>query len=291
MELDLHVTAVQTKNVTWNVSINYAKYKNTVDQILPGVTELELGPFNESGNGTPISGGLFAKQGSPYPVIKTTDWARDPATGKVIVDPVTGLPHVDPTLKAYGTTNPTDILGITTTVTYKGFTFGAVADYRTGNYIMNAIGQNLDAEGITYHSAENGRARFIVPNSVVLQGGKYVDNTSVSVNNGGNILGAGFWPNLYNSGVGSPYITSAAFWKLREVSLTYEIPAKVLSKISFIKRAVIGVVGRNLLMLRPKSNFWTDPEFSETNKNDNGKTSENQFPPTRIYGANITLTF
>ena len=291
LELDLHAIAVQTKDITWNIGVNYSHYINRVDELLPGVNELQIGNFNESGNGTPVSGGLFAVKGLPYPVIKSTDWARDPATGKVIVDPITGMPSVDPTNKVYGTTNPTDILGITTTFSYKGFTFGAVADFRTGNYIMNDIGENLDASGVSYHSAENMRQRFIFPNSVVMQGGKYVANTSVAVNNGGNIDGAGFWPNIYNSGVGSPYITSAAFWKLREVSLTYEIPTKILAKVGFIKRATIGIVGRNLLMLRPKSNFWTDPEFSEDNKNDNGKTSENQTPPTRIYGANITLTF
>jgi hypothetical protein len=64
-----------------------------------------------------------------------------------------------------------------------------------------------------------------------------------------------------------------------------------MTKLGFIKKATIGISGRNLLMFRPKSNFWTDPEFSETNHNDVGKTSENQTPPTRIFGANINLTF
>jgi hypothetical protein len=44
-------------------------------------------------------------------------------------------------------------------------------------------------------------------------------------------------------------------------------------------------------MFRPKENFWTDPEFSETNGNGIGRTTENQTPPTRIVGFNVTLTF
>jgi hypothetical protein len=136
------------------------------------VNELQIGNFTESGNATPVSGGLFAIKGLPYPVIKTTDWVRDPVSGKVIVNPITGMPSVDPNNKIYGTTNPTDILGINTNFSFKGFTFSAVVDYRTGNFIMNAIGENLDAEGVTYHSAENARQRFIFPNSVILQGGK-----------------------------------------------------------------------------------------------------------------------
>ncbi len=287
IELDITVTPIRSKNVTWTVGANYAHYKNRVKELLPGVNELLLGGFNDG-----VSGGIYAIVGQAYPVIKTTDWVRDSATGKVIVDPVTGRPSVDATSKSYGNTNPTDILGLTTTLSFKGFTFGAVVDYRGGNYIMNALGANLDFTGIGYHSSENGRQRFIFPNSVVADGtGKYVENTSVAVNNGGNTGGAGFWPDVYTSGIGSVYVTSADFWKLREVSLTYDIPASVLARAGFIKRATIGVVGRNLIMLRPKENFYTDPEFAEDNSNAVGRTSDYQQPPTRLYGATLTLTF
>ncbi len=300
VELDLAVTVVKSKDVTWNVGLNYSHFHNVINELLPGVNELQLSNFANGSAG--VAGGIYAVKGQPYPVIKATDWLRDSVSGKVIVDAVTGLPTVDPNEKVFGNTNPTDILGITTNVSYKGFTLNIVMDYRSGNYIMNAIGQNLDFTGVSYHSAENGRERFIFPNSVIAANGKYVANTSVAVSNGGNIGGAGFWPTVYTSGIGSPYITSAAFWKLREVSLTYQIPARVLASVSFIKGAQIGIVGRNLLMFRPGSNIWTDPEFSDNSLqgiganntgtgNAVGSTSEYQTPPTRIFGANITLTF
>ncbi|HEX4852043.1 MAG TPA: SusC/RagA family TonB-linked outer membrane protein, partial [Puia sp.] len=207
LELDLNLVAVKTKDVEWRIGITYAHQKNLLNELQPGVTELQLSDF---ANGTAgVAGGIYAVQGKAYPVLKTTDWIRDSATGKVIVDPVTGMPTVDPNEKTYGTTNPTDLLGINTSVTWKGLTLAAVADYRGGNYIMNSIGQNQDFTGVSFHSAENGRQRFIFPNSVVMQGGKLVDNTTVAVSNGGNIGGAGFWPTVYTSGIGSVYITSA----------------------------------------------------------------------------------
>ena len=300
-EFDLTLVPVKTKNLTWNIGINYAHYNSLLNELQPGVTELQLSNFANGAAG--VSGGIYAVQGKSYPVIKTTDWIRDPASGKVVVDPVTGMPTVDPNEKIYGTTNPTDILGINTSVTFKNFSFSAVADYRGGNFIMNSLGQNADFTGVSFHSAENGRQRFIFPNSVVSDGsGKFVPNTSVAVANGGNIGGAGFWPTVYTSGQGSTYVTSAAFWKLREIAITYQLPVSVLGKISFIKRASIGLIGRNLLMLRPKSNFWSDPEFNDNstsgigannkgNGNAIGSTSEFQTPPTRIFSANITLTF
>ena len=287
-ELDLKVTPIKSKNVVWNVGFTFSHYKNVVNELLPGVDELELSGFS---NG--LGGGIYAIKGQPYPVIKANDFLRDSASGKVIVDPISGRPSVNPTATVFGNTNPTDILGISTSVTYKGFTFNAVADYRSGNFIMNEFATNLAFTGVSAQSASNGRQRFIYPNSVVMVNGKYIDNTNIAVDNGGNTANHGFWPDvIYGTNVGTPFVVSAAFWKLREVSLTYDFPANVLNGTKFIKRLSIGLIGRNLLMLRPKSNEYTDPEFSSSgNGNAVGRTNETQTPPTRIFGANVTVTF
>lgn len=286
-ELDVSVVPVRSRAVTWTLGFNWSHFRNRVDELLPGVDELQLSSFNAG-----VGGGIYAIKGQPYPVIKTNDFARDPATGKVIVDPVSGRPTIDPTEKVYGNTNPTEILGITNSVSYKNFNFSFVLEYRGGNYIMNDIGSNLAFEGLSEQSASNGRQRFIFPNSVVLSGGKYVSNSSVAVDNGGNSANDGFWPLVYGSNLGSIYITSAAFWKLREANLTYTIPKSVLRGAPFIKKASISLIGRNLLTLKPKTNGFSDPEFSEEGTgNAVGATSDSELPPTRFYGANITVTF
>jgi hypothetical protein len=82
---------------------------------------------------------------------------------------------------------------------------------------------------------------------------------------------------------------------LREVALTWDLPVRTWfeSKIINIKDAQIGIVGRNLLMLRPKTNVWTDPEFNISGVSTNavGVTTEDQTPPTRIFGFSVKLTF
>ncbi|MDP9042271.1 MAG: TonB-dependent receptor, partial [Bacteroidota bacterium] len=177
-EMDLAVTLVKSRDVTWQVGANYSHFHNIINELLPGVNELQLSNFANGSAG--IAGGIYAVKGQPYPVIKTTDWIRDP-NGKVIVDAVTGLPTVGSDETVYGNTNPTDILGLTTNVSVKGFTLSIVMDYRSGNYIMNAIGQNQDFTGVSAHSAENARQRFIFPNSVIETApGKFTDNTSVA---------------------------------------------------------------------------------------------------------------
>jgi hypothetical protein len=167
-----------------------------------------------------------------------------------------------------------------------------VADYRSGNVIMNAVGNSLDFTGTSWHSAQNGRQNFVIPNSVINTGTTdapvYVPNTNIITKNASRSL----WTGSTLNSTQSTYLTSAAFWKLREVSLSYEVPVKnILGGV--IKAAQVGIVGRNLIMLRPKSNVWTDPEFNTQSGTSNavGYTTEYQTPPTRIYGFSVKLTF
>ncbi|RYE14949.1 MAG: hypothetical protein EOP45_18985 [Sphingobacteriaceae bacterium] len=216
------------------------------------------------------------------------DWVRDASTGKVIVNPVTGYPTKSSTLTNFGRVTPRDIIGITSTVSYKAFSFTATADYRSGYVIYNQIGKTLDHSGVGLTTAVAGRQRFVFPNSVYADAsGKYVDNTNIEVQDGN----FNFWPSIYNS-IDGNYIVSAAAWKLREATLGYTIPAQWLrTRAKFIKGANISISGRNLLMYRPSTNKWTDPEYSETTGNAVGYTTYNQAPPTRIYTGTISVTF
>jgi hypothetical protein len=106
-------------------------------------------------------------------------------------------------------------------------------------------------------------------------------------------FGREFWNSALNTDVQTNYLASGAFWKLREVSLTYNIPASVFGSTvgKVVKGATVGINGRNLVTWRPKSNQWTDPEFSTTTGNAAGVSSASQLPPTRIFGASVNLRF
>ncbi|MCX6321500.1 MAG: SusC/RagA family TonB-linked outer membrane protein [Bacteroidia bacterium] len=263
----------------WNMTISYTYNTSKVLSILPGLNEL------------PIQDVSYAIVGEQFPAIKVTDFVRDPE-GHLVVDAQTGLPLRDPALKVMGHGNPNHILGIVNTLSYKGLNLNVVADYRSGNVIMNAVGTSLDFTGTSWHSAQNGRQNFVIPNSVINTGTTanpvYVTNTNVITRNASRAMWTGSTLNSTNS----TYLTSAAFWKLREVSLSYDVPVKNILG-GKIKGAQIGVVGRNLIMLRPKSNVWTDPEFNTRSGTSNavGYTTEYQTPPTRIYGFSVKLTF
>ena len=70
------------------------------------------------------------------------------------------------------------------------------------------------------------------------------------------------------------------------------ILTKWVKQSKFIKRASFALVGRNLVMLRAKGDFWADPEFATSTGNSNiGVNSTSQPPVTRIFGANLNITF
>jgi hypothetical protein len=56
---------------------------------------------------------------------------------------------------------------------------------------------------------------------------------------------------------------------------------------------MITLQGRNLFMLLPKTNLYTDPEYSDNGAASNGVGVAGiaSPPPSRYYGATISLTF
>lgn len=279
IEAEIKGTVLKSANVTWNLGINYTLNESKVISINGGQKSLGLGT---NGN---LNTNAYAVLGQPFPVVEAYDWVRD-SLGRVIVDGTTGNPSRNPNLKVMGQATPKHILGFTTTVIYKNWTFSATADYRAGYKILNQLGSSMDFSGNGYISAISGRQRFVFPNSVIQQGGKYVPNTNVTVSD----ASFNFWPSLYNS-VNANYVTSAAAWKLREVAISYDFPKKWIAPTRIVQHATLTVSGRNLLMIRPKSNIWTDPEYSEDTSNAVGRTGEGQTPPTRIVSATLAIQF
>jgi TonB-linked SusC/RagA family outer membrane protein len=274
VELDLALTPLLNLGpVRWNLAANFTYTKNTVGQDLGG--EISLG------------NSVFAIPGKPYPYVKVTDWVRDDQ-GRIVVDKVTGFPTKAGPLAALGTTVPPTRLGLTTSFTYKSLTLSAVADARFGALVNNSIGSSLDFTGISWYSAQTGRQPFVIPNSVIDDGtGKYIPNTSVAT------IDANwrFWANTWNQ-AGSNYVNSGDFWKIREISLNYDFPKKLISKLRIVQQMSLTLSGRNLFMFRPKDNVWTDPEFSAAGTgNAVGSNDINQTPPTRIFGATLNVTF
>lgn len=275
VETDFKVTLIDNKvsGFRWDVGANFTYINNKVVSLPNGGADLSM------------TNDAYAVVGYPFPALKVTDFNRDPATGKVIVDG-NGYPTRAAAYKFMGAIFQPYRLGLTTSLAYKNFGLTIVADYRGGGVLFNQIGQTLDWTGSSAHSTYGDRQRFVFPNSVYDDGsGHYVDNKSRQISNVYQ-----FWQ-AYSS-MGTPYVTSNAFWKLREVVLSYTLPASLFNGFKTIKGASVSVTGRNLFMWTPKENIWTDPEFNiGGGYNADGTNNTGQTPPTRFIGGSLNVRF
>ena len=286
LELTAHYTVIdnrRNKGLTLTVGGNYTYLENNVNFISAQLPRLALATY---GNTT----GSYAVAGMAFPVIMGYDYKRDPQ-GHVIVNNVTGIPTKSDTISALGSAVPRDKIGFDISAEYKGFRLSIVMEYRGGYKALQSMGTELDWSGTGWRTAIYDRKSFVFPNSVYWDGGKYVTNTNVSIANGnGN---NGFWTDGINRDVTSNYVTSGSFWKLREIALSYSLPASFCAKTKVFKGITVSAQGRNLLILMAKDNYYTDPEYSDAGASSNGigLTGLNQSPPSRFYGASVKFTF
>lgn len=280
LENTLNVIAFRTAD--WEIAVggNYTYNNNKVISISDDVTRLNLS--------TGGSAQVVAEAGSSYPMLRGTDFKRDPQ-GRIIVDAKSGYPSGTESGVILGNTNPKHILGVNTAIRYKGVRLAAVAEYRGGYIAMASGGDALDFSGSGIRTIEYNRERFVFPNSSYLDpvSGQYVANTSLTVRDGG----AGFWPSAaYNRDIATNYLYNGAYWKIREISISYDLPKSWLGDMKFVKGINIQAQGRNLFLFTPKENIFTDPDYILGN-NAIGISTNGQTPPTRFFGGSVSVTF
>ncbi|HEX2845918.1 MAG TPA: SusC/RagA family TonB-linked outer membrane protein [Chitinophagaceae bacterium] len=281
LEVLLHYTPIRTRDLTVTVGGNYTYNKNLVLSISEDLEKLNLS--------TGAAAQTIAKAGYLFPILEGSDYLRDDQ-GRIIVDRITGYPSRDPIPKLLGNTNPKHRLGLDAEVRFKNFRLWALAEYRGGFVVYHNGGGTMDFSGSSSRTVAFNRERFVIPNSSYWDGAKYVENTSVQVRDGGS----GFWADgegAYNTVIATNYIIKGDYWKVREISLTYDLPKKVIAKAKFLKAASIGIQGRNLFIFTAKSNIYTDPEYNFSDGNAIGITTLGQTPPSRYFGGTISLTF
>jgi hypothetical protein len=184
-------------------------------------------------------------------------------------------------------------VGDRTSITFQNFNLRAIFDYRKGGVMYSRTAELLYFTGNAPQTTFNDRQPFIIPNSVQKESNadgtyKYVENTTPIAAWDHNLNS--YYNQSYNAGIGGAYsLVDKTFFKLREVTLTYSLPKKLLAK-SFLSSAEISIVGRNLLIWTPSTNVFTDPEQT-TFGNDIGASfgDYGATPTTRSIGFSVKL--
>lgn len=271
IELLVSGTPLQIGDFKWDLSVNYTRNRNKVEELYSGVDEFII-------PGSPSNVSLIAKVGEPYGTFKAEYFQYSP-DGKIVVDANTGEPiKSQPVLR--GNINPDYTAGLSSTMSYKGLAVTVVFDTKQGGKFYSRTRDIQSFVGTDPRTLYNDRHPFVVQNSVVQnEDGTYSPNTTpVAVYN--------YWGQL----PAGDNIVDASYTKLREVSLSYSLPSKWLEKTPF-GNVSVGAVGRNLFLWTAKENTYVDPE---SNSFGNGNLQGFDFsssPSTRTYGANLRVTF
>ncbi len=273
-ELTLGLNPVRTKNVKWDLGVNFTKIDNYVDELAEGVESIYLGGFVEP----QVRAGI----GDKFPVIYGVGYARDPE-GHVIVDD-SGMPVIGEE-KVIGSVAPDFQMGFSTTLEVYKVRLSATFDWKKGGQMYCGSKTMMDYYGTSKRSGEyrkmdqflfdeepgavvpvevNGKTTY-VPNTIYISGDNAQD----------------YFSRLND--ISESFIHDASYLKLREVSLSY--PFAIGKRLTLTASAF----ARNILLWTSIKGF--DPEASQGNNNMSGAFERFSLPGTASYGFGLTFKF
>lgn len=281
IELSINGTPVKTDNFSWNVNVNWSKNENKVISLEDGIENLQLGSFQ---GGITIN----ATIDQPYGVIYGTDYTY--LNGQRIVNADGHYEKTPASNNIIGDTNPDWLMGISNKFYYKNLTFSFLIDIQKGGDIFAldqyyGLGTGLYAETSFINDLGNP-----VRNTLADGGG--LINPGVTSNGAVNttrVDANGYTP--FGSDGGFPdsaFVYDASYVKLREVSLTYTFPKKIVDR-TFLNDISVSAIGSNLWII-DKNIPHEDPEGGLGSGNLQGY-STGSLPTTRDFGFNLKLQF
>ncbi len=318
VELQLNATPVQTKDFSWDITLNWSKNVNKVVALYQDMKYLSL-------YGLGWSGYVYAFPGKDYGTIYGYAIVRenakpvyyDEANTQLAYYEYSGRPIVSTTGRyirsgqrtPLGNIYPDWFGGVNNSLTYKNFNLSFLVDFRKGSKLfsmtnmwgiytgvheetaaINANGKNIrdalaDGGGILIEGAVYGKVNT---DGTVALLDKTGAASSVPVDNS-TYLAANLWAYDYYQ-KHELSVFDGSFVKLREVSLGY-----TFNKISFLNKVGIrdlslAFVGRNLWIIH-KNLPNLDPEVSSSAGNTSVGMETNAIPSTRSLGFNLRVNF
>lgn len=280
VELGLNITPVRTGDFNWDIGLNWGKNKNEIVSLPEGINSILHTTFYASGGSRVF---LESRIGEPFSSIYATKIATDENGNRIVRNndsstPGSWLPASEATF--IGSILPNWTAGLRNTVSYKSFNLSFLLDMQDGGAIFLRGYQTALYAGTMLETTENG----IREDGIVLDG-VWEDGTVNDI-----VLDAKTYSRLKRRTPGDHTVFDASFVKLREVSLSYNLPSGILDKTLF-SGAKISLVGRNLAILHRNTPDGYDPESAgNTSGNIQGR-EYGQLPGARSMGFNLSLTF
>lgn len=294
-EAEINVKVIDKVKLRVGVYGNIGINRNLVEDI-SGVNSIFLAGFTGTSS--------RAVAGQPLGVFWGGKWDRD-ASGGLVLD-ANGFPTAAVAEGVIGDPNAKYRAGLGSTVSWKGFDFNILFETSQGNQMWAGTNAVLDNFGITTETAnettinatdagtiKNYNGVFVkdLANATKNNDGSYTVRGNLKNFGSGNVLLDQNWYTGLGGGFGSVsehFIKDASWFRLREISVQYKIPSKIVQKIR-IPGASVGFTGRNLALW---SNIdGVDPELNLTGASNGRGLDYFTNPATKSFIFSLKLNF
>jgi len=269
IELGLDITPLILGDFSWDLTVNYTKNISSVNEIFEGIDRVFVEGFGTLGN--------YAIPGEPFGVIYGRQFAKDDQ-GRILVDGQGG--YVAGDFGVIADPNPEFTANWMNNFSYKGLSFGFQWQYTHGGQMYSSTVGALLARGNTVDSDFDRSVPIILPNAA---------NSDGTPNDKQVYVGDEAFATFFTD---EGAILDGTVLRLRQVSLAYAVPQKLLENTPF-GRVGLTISGENLWYNAPNipagMNF--DPEVISTGVG-NGRGLDFRTAPTaRKYGVSLNVTF
>ncbi|MEC3906910.1 SusC/RagA family TonB-linked outer membrane protein [Tamlana sp. 2201CG12-4] len=275
VELTLGGTPVRTDDFNWDIDVNFTTYENVVEELAEGLESYVLNGFSGTSS--------RAVEGESYGAIYGARYARNDE-GTMLIDDA-GYPLLATTDGVIGDPIPDFLMGINNTFSYKNLSLSVLLDIREGGDIWCGTCGILDYFGVSSETLLRDQTTTFpgivqstgAPNNQVVP---YSDPTISESNN--------YWRRYGFGDVDEGNVYDASWFRLREVTLTYTLPSRLL-KGTFIEGISVSAYGRNLYLSTDYPGV--DPETNLTGDSNGIGLDYFNNPNTRSYGFDVKLNF
>jgi len=299
-EFIVRATAIQTKDFSWNIAVNGAHNQNKVISLSEGVDSYDLQDLWGT-NGVQMK----VKAGQNYGTIYGYDYTYK--DGKKVVAPVLDNNNPDKVvgtqyvvtkdLVPIGNSTPKLTGGIANTFRYKNFSLYVMTDFKLGGQIFSADYGAAMSEGLapeTLKERDGGGLPYTYPDGTTANHGVILDGVYADGKPNKDVVQYMYkYPGQYAAWSNVPMprsncIFTNSWGKLRELTLTYSVPSKIVKRTKVLQGLDIAFVGRNLFYLFTTLPDNLNPEAINGIGNGQG-IQWAEFPGTRDLGFQLKL--
>jgi TonB-linked SusC/RagA family outer membrane protein len=259
-EIELGMTPIQTHGFEWVSNTTYSRFRGMVDS-------LPVPPFSAGNSFGVRFGNVFIQQGYSPSIVQAVTSCSVAVAPRSATAPFGGsCPAANRVTTFVGDALPSFSMGFSNDFSLGPVRLSSLFDWRHGGLVANLTNNYFDTPNSTTKPDAHGL---------------FADTATANARY-----------TRYRAGDNAPYLEDAGFVKLRELTLAYQLPSALVSKLfnGRAETARIELSGRNLLT-------WTnytglDPEVSNFSNVAVGRIQDvTPYPPSRSFFFSINANF